>query len=115
MNNAYWIESFEYRDWDNPPYDDVIDAAMVYAETRGKAKALFIKHFDLEWVEIAHVAIIAKNVDRYGIDSYGPEYQHLDSVWWALATKFWTPEQMDNYWRWVENWSPELSWAGCQP
>lgn len=104
--NAYWIESCPMPYYEPVHYggdylgsvreDDVIEAAIVIAETRGQAKSLFFAYAHknnnlIEWTDIATVRILTHEASDYepGIIDDCPEIPHQHPLWKIVSERFW--------------------------
>jgi hypothetical protein len=105
--NAYWIYTYELPS-STPVYyggdylgsvkeDDIVYAMIVVAETRGKAKSLFVRYINdiwgsgtIEYMDIQSAVILAKDVPYpIGVVEDCPEIPHKHPLWKLVAERFW--------------------------
>lgn len=108
--NAYWIYTYPIPYYEPVYYagdylgsvreDDVVSAAIVVAETRGKAKSQFQSHFSrdgVEYMDIEAAYVLAKDVDyEPGVMDNCPYPPHSHPLWALVADRFWPEYDADD-------------------
>jgi hypothetical protein len=106
--NAYWIYTYELPN-STPVYyggdylgrvqeDDIVYAMIVVAETRGKAKSIFVRHINaiwgsgtIEYMDIKSAFVLVKDAPYpVGVADDCPEVPHQHPLWKLVAERFWS-------------------------